>query len=158
APSTFEPLRRAQRRHMYWPDETPEPMRLAVLALLAGYDGPASHLAGAAMTVEQRPYSTADATLMGSASGLERHIAWQLRQAIEPADLYLLLRLGAGTPGEKRFLAMVIALAKPSIPWGAREIGLDGVDRLRASQNAGVSAAYRAEILPDLTGPALAEA
>lgn len=143
---------------MYWPDEDPEPLRLPVLALLTGYDLAASHLAGAAMTVDQRPYSSAETALMGSASGLERHIARQLGWAMERADLCQLLSLGVGAPGEGRFLVALIALAKPSIPYSPHEIGLDGVDRLRIGQCAGVRAAYRAEILPALTGAARAAA
>lgn len=143
---------------MYWPDEDPEPTRLAVLALLIGYDRQAGHLAGAAMTVDQRPYSRSDAALVASASRLERHIARQLGWAIEPADLYQILRLGVGSPGEERFMATVIALTKPSIPYSPHEIGLDGIDRLRARQSAGVCAAYRTEILPALTGADQADA
>lgn len=139
---------------MYWPDEDTEPLRLPVLALLTGYDLAASHLAGAAMTVDQRPYSSTEAALLGSASGLERHIARQLGWAMERVDLCQLLRLGVGTPGEGRFLAALIALAKPSIPYSPHEIGLEGVDRLRIGQSAGVRAAYRAEILPALAGAA----
>jgi len=142
---------------MYWPDEEPEPMRLAVLALLVGYDRAASHLAGVARTVEHQPYSGAETTLMGSASRLERHIAWQLRQAIDPVALCQLLRLSAGAPGEERFASALTALAKPSIPWSPHEIGLDGIDQLRARQNAGIRAAYRAEILPALAGVARAD-
>jgi hypothetical protein len=133
-------------------------MRLPVLALLAGYDLAASRAAGTAVDVDQQPYSPADTALLDSASGLERHIARELRHCVQAADLYQLLRLGIGAPGQQQFLATLATLAKPSPRARLSDMTVHEHDQLRADQNAGVRAAFRADILPHLTGPVRAGA
>ncbi len=142
---------------MRFPDEDAEPVRLPVLALLAGYDPAASRAAGSATTVDGGRYSAADSALMNTASSLELRVARELRHAMAPVDLHQLLRLGIGAIGQERFLAALVTLTKPgdrcSSDMSHREI-----DRLRSNQNEGVRAAFRAEILPWLPAPARADA
>jgi hypothetical protein len=157
----FATLRRSRRTGgggVHWPDGNPELIRLPVLALLAGYDLAASRAAGAAVDVNQQPYSPADAALMDSASGVERHIARELRHCVQAADLYQLLRLGIGAPGRQQFLATLTTLAKPGLRTRVSDMTLHEHDQLRASQNAVVRAAFRGGILPHLTGPIRASA
>jgi hypothetical protein len=141
-----------------WPDEDPEPARLPVLALLVGYDAAASRVAGTAVAVDQRPYSSADSALMDSASRLELRIASELRHAIAATDLHGLLRLAVSAPGQQRFLTTLTALTTPRDHSRPDDMSHDEIDRLRADQNQVIRASFRADILPGLTGVARAEA
>jgi hypothetical protein len=138
-------------------EEEHEPVRLPVLALLAGYDPVASRAAGSATTVDRRRYSPADSALMNTASSLELHVARELRYAIVPVDLCQLLRLGVDSPGQDRFLAALVTLTKAGERC-AGDMTHGEIDRLRMGQNEGVRAAFRAEVLPWLEGSVRADA
>lgn len=142
---------------MRCPEEDSEPVRLPVLALLAGYDPAASRAAGSATTVDRRRYSRADSALMNTASSLELHVARELRYAIAPFDLCQLLRFGVGAIGQERFLAALVTLTKLGDMYPA-DMSHGEIDRLRLDQNEGVRAVFRTEILAWLPRPIRAEA
>jgi hypothetical protein len=131
--------------------DDPGPLRLDVLAALTDFEPAASRPGGTWIHRDGRPYTAAEADLIGSATGAEREVAEALRAGpaeVRDPDARViagLLRLAAGSPTAS---ALALGLRAAFVPAG-------GAPKLtRSERSATFAGVYRRLALPRLDGEA----
>jgi hypothetical protein len=143
------------------------PVRAEVVALLLDVDWHERQVNGRLMHTDGRPFSTAERQLHDSATSYEKlayvHLALAAHEA-QPdpdqraADQRRLMDIGFASPGSERFAAALAPYFSPETVVRLGEVPLAEYHRSVHERNAGLAAAFRAHVLPDLGGALRAEA